>query len=490
MNIIKLLISRFQWNDLDILHALLALATVVIMVMAYRLRQHIHAERRLRRRVASNRDCVMNLLGKASETFKDNLDLTSFITYYTEYSAHSLRAQSATFFKYDKAEKTLQAESVLGLFPTLFNTPDSVVRTLRANPQKLQEFLRATKFALMDTPFIAVITQQVSLIIGEEEMASRLACPVCECWGMIFVPISIGNAAYGVLALANRMDRAPFDAEDFQLARNLGDMAGITISHIMSFQDIQEKKMVDSQLQTAETILKHLLPQHVPQSSRFDLAVHYQPAFRLGGDYYDFIRVDETHLGVLIADVSGKGIPAGLVMATTRSLFAALAKDERSPVKVLTRLNGYLLQLIPDEMFVSMLYAVLNEETSEAIFVRAGHEPIISCKQRQEPSVITSAQGMVVGMVDDDTFGLTVREEKIKLDPAESILLYTDGLTEAQDEKGDELGRPRVMQLLKQVSGFEVEDAMKSLAHRVKKFTGRAPLYDDTTVVLIKAKQG
>ena len=480
--------ASFHADKVDYVHVLLAIAAFYFVVRAIRLRFQLLGERRHLRRLAANRDCVLNLLGKATETFKDNLDLASFAHYYTDYSARSLHAQSAAFFMYDSNSKTVQAENVVGLFPALFKTPDNVVRTLRSNTQKLHEYLRNTRFELKDTPFVMSVMEQLALLIERDDVPRRMSCPVCECWGMIIAPVIVDNKVFGLMAVANRMDRQPFDAEDFQLAKNLAEMAGITISHIMSLSEIQEKRAVDSQIQTAVIIVKHLLPHEVIESSAFTLSVEYQPAYRLGGDYYDFVRVDDTHIGVLVADVSGKGIPAGLVMATTRSLFSVVSKGETAPAKVLSQLNTHLLRLTPEEMFVSMIYVVFNEKTREMVFARAGHEPPICCSVTKEATIIGSAQGMVVGMVDDETFAMTIQEESHMLSPADVVLLYTDGLTEAQNEKGEEFTRQSVMQELKHVCGLNVDDAMRTLTNKVKKFTGAAPAYDDTTVVMIKAK--
>jgi len=481
------LYRNFQWTDIDIAHLALVVALCICFGLFIAYRRKVHALRAARRRLQSTSDCILGLMSKASESLRDNLDLQSFIQHFTEFTARSVRAQSAAFFCVNKSDRTIRTDAVIGVFPSLFNAPPALMKSLLASPQRMQDYLRAHQFALRETPFVEAVTQQRPLLFDSVAVRERIRDGVYDCWGMIVVPLIAEKTVYGVLALANKTDRAEFTIEDLHLAEQLAEMAGVTVSHFLMFQQLHEKQQVDSQLRTAEVILNHLLPQGVPTLDKFSIAVHYQPAYRLGGDYYDFIQVDDQHMGILIADVSGKGIPAGLVMATTRSLISVLAVRQLSPSTVLRSLNLYLGRLIPSDMFVSATYAVMNTVTGGILFARAGHEPIIACAPHQEPRVLGDGDGMVVGMVDDATFAQSLRDEHYHVRAGDMLLLYTDGLTEARNPDGEEFGRRRAAQLLMQVSSLDAQDALQSYVHRVKKFMGNAPIYDDMTIALIKA---
>ncbi len=472
----------------EIYHVLLALAGILLLVMWRRTRRALREERRLRRRVASTNESVLNLLGKATESLQDTLETQAFVRFYADYSARSLRAQSAAFFRYDPADRSVHAEAVVGSFPTLVNAPQERFEALLRNPQELQAYLHDTRFSLNETPFVEAVTQRRPMLFDNEDAARRVRFKVSDCWGMLVVPLIAAKTVFGVLALTNKMDRSAFDTDDLHLAQSLSDMAGIAVSHILLFQELQEKQQIDMQLRNAEIILNHLLPQRIPQDARYELAVHYQSAYRLGGDYYDFVELDERHLGIIMADVSGKGIPAGLVMATTRSLFAALSTGQLTPSAVLRALNAHLLKLIPDEMFVSATYAILDKQTGLLTYARAGHEPLLQCSVRGEPHLVGQACGMVVGMVPDELFSQSLCDEQCQLKSGDTVLFYTDGLTEAHSEQGEEFGRQRVAAMLQHVCGLSADEAVRSLVHRVQKFTGNAPLYDDMTILAIKAR--
>jgi len=472
----------------EIYHLALALAGITLLFLWRRNRRALREERRLRRRLASTNDSVLNLLGKATESLHDTLDMSAFIRFYTDYSARSLCAQSAAFFRYDPSERTVHAEAIAGVFPSLFNASQERFDAILARPQDLQAYLHETRFSLNETPLVEAISQRRPMRFDARDISQRVRFSITNCWGMLVVPLIANQSVFGALAITNKMDGSPFDTDDLNLAQSLSDMAGIAISHLLLFRELQEKQQIDIQLRNAEIILNHLLPQHIPQDPRYEIAVHYQSAYRLGGDYYDFVELDEHRLGIIMADVSGKGIPAGLVMATTRSLFAALAPGVFTPSAVLRALNTHLLKLIPDEMFVSATYAILDKQTGMLTYARAGHEPLLACRQRSAPQYVGQACGMVVGMLPDDMFSQTLCDEQYQLHSGETILLYTDGLTEAHNEKGEEFGRAHAAAALQHVCGLSADEAVRCIVQRIKKFMGDAPLYDDMTILAIKAR--
>ncbi|MCX7847473.1 MAG: SpoIIE family protein phosphatase [bacterium] len=472
----------------EIYHVTLALAGITLLLLWRRTRQALREERRLRRRLASTNESVLNLLGKATESLQNTLDLSAFLHFYTDYSARSLCAQSAAFFRYQPSDRTVHAEAIVGAFPSVFNAPQDLLDSLLQNPQRLLAYLHDTHFLLTETPFVEAITQRRPLLFNPQEVSQRLHYTVTECWGLLVVPLIANSAPFGVLALTNKMDRSPFNLDDLHLAQSLSDMAGIAISHLLLFRELQEKQQIDMQLRTAELILAHLLPQRIPQDPRYELAVHYEFAYRLGGDYYDFVELDERHLGIIMADVSGKGIPAGLVMATTRSLFAVLSPGQLSPSTVLRVLNTHLLKLIPDDMFVTAIYAILDKQTGLLTYARAGHEPLLSCCPRSSPQCLGRTSGTVVGMLPDESFRQTLSDEQYYIRPGETVLFYTDGLTEAHNPHGEEFGRQRVAAVLQQVCALGADEAVRCIVHRVKKFMSDTPLYDDMTILAIKAR--
>jgi len=290
-----------------------------------------------------------------------------------------------------------------------------------------------------------------------------------------------------VLVLANKEKNKKFKEDDVHLAVGMSETAGITISQLLSIKEIQEKRKIDQQLKTASIIQKHLLPQSVPKLEKFDIATHYKPAYQIGGDYFDFVDVDNEHLGIVIADVSGKGYAAGLVMATARSLLAIIALGKRSPSDVLVKLNRYLIKLIPEEIFVSITYAILNKKTRKLVWARAGHEPLICTSIGKKPKVLGGGNGMVVGMLEGEVFKHSLSEETYTLEPGDVVLFYTDGVTEANDINQTEFGIERLISAMRSVTKMSAQHAVELIVHKINRFVHDTPPYDDMSLVLIRA---
>ncbi|RLD12226.1 MAG: hypothetical protein DRI44_01360 [Chlamydiae bacterium] len=475
---------------IDQFHTVLLVGwTLTIIVFGVLLRKYTLKCRYMRRRiryVSSTCDCIVNLLDEAAHSLKENTGVDNFVETFTEYSARSLRSQSAAFFHYNKNKRTVKAVAVSGPFPTLFNASSKLITLLSSSPDKLKEYLLNKEFPLAITPFGEAITEQHVVVFNKKELKERLRSTTVQCNSMMIIPVTT-DAVFGVLIVANKMKNSDFKKDDIHLAVGMSETAGITISQLLSLREIQEKRKIDQQLKTASVIQKHLLPQTVPLTDKFDIATFYKPAQQIGGDYFDFIDVDDDHLGIVIADVSGKGYAAGLVMATARSLFSVMSRANLSPSDVLCELNKYLVKLIPQEMFISVIYAIFNKKSREIVWARAGHEPLICCSVGKKPKILDGGNGMVVGMLEGEAFRQTLTDENYTLNPGDVVLFYTDGVTEANDPEENEFGMNRLINTMRSVTKMSAENAINLIVHKLSRFVHDHPPYDDMSLVLIRA---
>ena len=193
-------------------------------------------------------------------------------------------------------------------------------------------------------------------------------------------------------------------------------------------------------------------------------------------------------MGIVIADVSGKGTTAGLVMATARSLFSVIARGELSPRYVLCKLNTHLVKLIPAEMFISVTYAILNQKTGQLVWARAGHEPILYCSVGKDTQILGSGNGMVVGMLAGPAFEESLTDEYFNLSKGDVILFYTDGVTEANNPDNKEFGELNLANALKTITKMDSQQSLNLIVHRLSRFTHDQPAYDDMTLVLVRVK--
>jgi serine phosphatase RsbU (regulator of sigma subunit)/predicted ester cyclase len=208
-------------------------------------------------------------------------------------------------------------------------------------------------------------------------------------------------------------------------------------------QEMRERERVEQELQVARSIQRASLPNDVPTLEGWEIIHHYQPAREVGGDFYDFLELSNGHLGLLVGDATSKGVPAALVMASTRSMLRAVARaSEYSPGEVLSRVNDSLVTDIPPNMFVTCFYCILDPKNGSLRYANAGHD--LPYLHRNGDAEELRARGMPLGLMP----GMDYEEKEIAVDAGVAALFYTDGLVEAHDARGEMFGFPRLRALV------------------------------------------
>jgi serine phosphatase RsbU (regulator of sigma subunit)/predicted ester cyclase len=204
-------------------------------------------------------------------------------------------------------------------------------------------------------------------------------------------------------------------------------------------QERIERERIEQELQVARRIQQASLPEEVPTLEGWQISPYYQPAREVGGDFYDFFELKDGHLGIVVGDATGKGVPAALVMASARSMLRAVAQASYSPGDALRRVNDPLATDIPINMFVTCFYAILEPQSGRLSYANAGHD-LPYLRRRNGEIDELRARGMPLGLMP----GMGYEEKEVTLHPAEGVLFYSDGLVEAHDPKGEMFGFPRL----------------------------------------------
>jgi serine phosphatase RsbU (regulator of sigma subunit)/predicted ester cyclase len=220
---------------------------------------------------------------------------------------------------------------------------------------------------------------------------------------------------------------------------------GATLRKRRLEQEIRERERVEQEIRVARSIQQASLPEKVPELEGWQIAPYYQPAREVGGDFYDFHLLPDGKLGLVVGDATGKGVPAALVMATSCGMLQAVARalGSSSPGEVLAQVNETLLARIPPNMFVTCFYSVLDPESGTLSYANAGHDPPYMRRGNDDADELR-ARGMPLGLM----AGMEYEEQRTSLREGESLLLYSDGLVEAHDPKGEMFGFPRLRELI------------------------------------------
>ncbi|MBD3180135.1 MAG: anti-sigma factor antagonist [Candidatus Latescibacteria bacterium] len=255
-------------------------------------------------------------------------------------------------------------------------------------------------------------------------------------------------------------------------------------------ENIVEQERIYKEMQVAQEIQHSLLPRQVPEVSGYDIASYYKAAKEVGGDYYDFMNVDNDTLGVVVADVSGKGVPGSLVMTMIRTAMRMEARGNHSAADVMSRMNEFVMDDMKKGMFVTVFYVILDSRNRVISYSSAGHNPMILFRAETRETYFLNPRGFPVGinLPDDRLFKKSIDVEKIKLKKDDMLIIYTDGVTEAMNESREQYGEERLLSLIRENGTKPPQEFIDALNEDISRFTGNEPQNDDITVVSIKEK--
>ncbi len=236
------------------------------------------------------------------------------------------------------------------------------------------------------------------------------------------------------------------------------------------------------ELGVAARMQESILPTNFPEDPRYDLHAWMTPAREVGGDFYDFFRLEEGQMAIVMADVSGKGVPAAFFMMVSRTLLKGTAIGETDPSLCLEEVNQLLINENEESMFVTLFYTKFNPENGHATFANAGHNLPFLIKASGEVEQIVSEPGLVLGIMS----GFEFPKGSVTLEPGDAIFFYTDGVTEAMDEDGVELGESELAEVLRQCAGHTAEDINVHVIRAVQEHAGEAPQSDDITCLTLR----
>ncbi|HVN54007.1 MAG TPA: SpoIIE family protein phosphatase [Anaerolineaceae bacterium] len=269
-----------------------------------------------------------------------------------------------------------------------------------------------------------------------------------------------------------------------QRASLIEDLKGKIIQLEQAQEELVKKERIERELELARQVQQSLLPKIFPSVGKFSFSALGMPARQMGGDFYDVIQLDEDHQGVVIADVSDKGMPAALYMALSRSLILAEAHRTVSPRDTLLQVNHLLLELAESPQFVAVFYGVIEQSTDKMVYARAGHErPLILRKGQIIP---LAGRGTVLGMLNESEVNLS--EEEIFLLPGDRLVCYTDGLVDAVNTNGEFFGVDRFLEAVKSCQHLPLNEIGLRLIEEISRFQGSAPQFDDMTLLLVELK--
>lgn len=299
----------------------------------------------------------------------------------------------------------------------------------------------------------------------------------------LVVPLLSGERALGFAALGDPAGGRTFGDDDLTFCAGLAAQAAVAFENAWYFTEAVRRETLDRDLRLAGEIQARLFPEHLPQPQGWRLAARNRPASAVGGDYYDVLPVGDAESSpflLCIADVSGKGMAAALLMSNLQAALRALVGTGHSLVSLVTRLNHLLHRASPGNKFVTALFVLVDPANGHCRYVNAGHNEGLVARAAGTLETLPSG-GMPLGLFAEATF----HEAEVTLAPGDLLLLYTDGINEAENPQGQELGDDRLQQALLHLAGKPPEAVVEGLFQEVDTFAREAPQHDDITLVAL-----
>src|SRR5213080_3266435 len=469
-----------------VLFGLLLASVAGWIITAYFQTRRIRSLERSHEEIQVEETLVFDFLHGLGETFRETIRPQELHRLIVEGGTRILDAHGGALYVADRTGGKLVPAFISKGCPPLVDVPANILQQAAAAPIALESYLRLHSIVPGEGIIGRVWQTGQPVCLNEFSEAPELAKLRDIAFGTASVMASslrYGNQDLGVLALAIG---PAFSQGDFVVFKSIAEQSAFALYNAIIYSMANEKKRLDHDLEIARDIQRILLPSEAPAINGFQISGINAPARQVSGDYFDYIQVDQERLGVVIADVSGKGVPASLIMAICRSVLRAEAARNPSPADVLRKVNRQLYPDIKEDMFISMAYLILNHQHEGVTLARAGHDAPLLYKRQSQTVTPVKPPGMVVGIDSGSVFDRLTTDFAVPLERDDCLVLYTDGVTETLNAEGDEFGLDRMMQSVRASATNGAQAIVRKIVEDVRDFTGSVPQNDDITLIAIR----
>ena len=476
----------------SLLFTCLLLLVAALSLALFRLRGDAERREEQRARAEHDRQRALDFMHLMAEALGEGLSRQELHQRIVHASILCTGALSACIFERTPSNM-MRSVAIEGLFPPHRPLPDHVKAKLTTRAKFIERVLRSEEFPVGEGIAGRVAETGRGELIADATLDPRIVKhedPNLAVRSVIAVPMRFRERFFGVLVVANPVDNRLFTEMECTLMQSLAEQAALAFHNAETLNLQIERKQLDLDLSIASGIQQMLLPSHSAVFPGLDLDARYAPAQRVGGDLFDVIVLSPTRLGVAVADVSGKGIAASLYMAVCRTNLRQIAPRHISPSQTLVDLNRTMGADIRGDLYVTVLYAVIDIQSNQVTFARAGHElPLFA---RRDPSTgnylthLVRSEGMPVGLVPDELFASAIDDKVEPFGSGDTLVLYTDGVTEAPNEEEKEFSSARLADVVRALHTRTAREINDGVLESVRRFAGDAVQRDDLTLVTVK----
>jgi len=427
------------------------------------------------------REIFVNLLQKVGRGLTAETNFDTILKLIMDYSVEVLQSKAAVLFLVSPNKKYLTMQYVNGIYPPITKVEGYAV----TKEQFLIEKLKSEKIPMGET-YIGEVAQSGEAFLIEDALNNskimQTAKGLMDIRTLMAIPLKFKEEVIGVSAFCNKEEGGSFTANEFSLAQTLSEQAAITLNNFRLYNELLSKQREEKEIEIAGEIQSNLLPKEIPNIPGIDIFAYNKPAKGVGGDYYDIINFNNENLCVVMADVAGKGVPAALVMVMIRTTFHNILKPNLKPSSIINYLNRFLERESSQERYATVFYLLINIRSKRAIYTNAAHGPLMLYRKSEDSFQMLDTPGLPVGIDKEQQY----EQDEITLQNGDIVMLYTDGITEAMNDKREEFSIERVKSIIKENADKPAQEITSIIRSEVEKYVGEAPQHDDETLILLK----
>lgn len=432
--------------------------------------------------LSDNLDILYGFVLHASDSLKAGGDLNKLMHYVAQTMAEGTNADGSLILMVEDYEDSVSSYALHGDFPPIIEVPEDIERSAEG----IRDWLSHLKIPLGEGLIGETAQNGRAVFIKDAEHDERLHVhPSFPPGSLLIVPFLIEDRVIGLALLERKRGRDPFTDLDFDRASLLSGFASLVINNIFSFQDVTERSDIDITAGIAGDIQKALRPKRLPRVPKLSLGVFSESARGVCSDYYDIIPARKDRVYLILGDIAGKGIQAGLIMGMIRAILHLITNSDKNAATILNWINKGITGKIDIDHFATLQILILNPQTGECEYANAGHNPLLIWRSSMGLVDAIESKSVPIGVERKTEFTST----KLVLAPDDVLVSYTDGVVEALSETGKQYGIKSLTTILHKYHEADSADIASKIHDDLKNFIGNARQFDDQSVLVIRTMQ-
>jgi serine phosphatase RsbU (regulator of sigma subunit) len=455
--------------------------SAVAFIFIRRLRNYFREIQNQRSSLQREKDIVGQLMAELSHSIKDVANLQESLTTFLKGLLEAVEGKAAVVYLYNPKHKVFYAKSVVGYFFPLKGN----VENLFTRIESLHETLYSIEINENDQSLIwesGFSRKEIYIPFARED--KRVVNHGGTIQSMILEPLVLESDLLGVLVVQNKAYERYFNESDLSVVRNFSHHATMMINSARLLEEREERQRVAHELGVGHRIQSDLLPSKIPEYPGIKLAGSMEPAKEIGGDYFDFIEIDQERLAIVIGDVSGKGVGSGMIMTIVHTMLHSLYAHFDNTRDLMIAVNTGLDEKIKSTMFVTLLYFEYNAKNRVLKYTACGHEHILIYRQKTQHLDAIKSGGLALGMTND--VAPFIKEKELDYAPGDTVVLYTDGIVEARGPGDEMYGFERLKNFVESHHSMEAEALRQAIVENVRLFAKGVAQSDDITCIVLR----